>query len=135
MTATSLFGSDSSRLTRGGRDRALQSGFRADWILGDNELPTRALIDLEGERRSLKPGEEALVRAYPLQPEQWRNVEPGHEIRLFWKVGRHLGLGVVGDRVNVPEETAQLHHDRIRPRPGRATLHRRRRLLDWLFRR
>src|SRR5882757_5374380 len=85
-----LFSSD-----EGGRDRALQSGFRADWILGDDELPTRAPIDLEGERRSLMPGEEALVRAYPLQPERWCAIEPGHEIRLFWRMGRHLGLGVV----------------------------------------
>jgi len=109
----------------GGRARALQSGYRADWILGADALPTRAPIDFVDGRRSLKPGEDALVRAYPLSPERWHCVGPGTELELWWKGGRRLGVGVVEARVNVPSESVPLRTDRDRRRGHGQSAYRR----------
>jgi hypothetical protein len=87
----------------GGRDRALQTGFKAEWLLPDDERPAAAPIDLVGGRRSLRPGDEAVVVAHPLEPERWHDLAVGTSIDLFWSRGRRLGVGVVEAVEDVPD--------------------------------
>lgn len=85
----------------------------------------RGPIDLVDPARSIKPGDEALIRVYPLQPERWTGALVGTEIALLWRPGRSpRGIGLVEQRVNVPESAAPLHRDRLRLRPGAAILWR-----------
>lgn len=87
----------------GGRDRALQTGFKAEWLLPGDERPAAAPIDLVGGRRSLRPGDEARVVAHPLEPERWHDLAPGTAVDLHWSPGRRLGLGVVEAVEAVPD--------------------------------
>lgn len=106
------------RPDEGARDQALQSGFRARWILGDDASPSDAPVDLLDGRRSIKPGETAMVWAYPLQPERWNGVAVGDLVSLHWKPGRTLGVGEVMAMVDVPRHAVPFRNDRIRQRPG-----------------
>lgn len=86
----------------GGRDRAVQSGSRAEWLLPGDATPTAAPVDLVGGLRSLAPGAEGLVRAYPMEPQRWHDLAPGTVIDLAWTKGRRLGFGVVEAVEDVP---------------------------------
>lgn len=102
----------------GGGKRAIQSGYRADWVVDEREPPERAPIDFVDGRRSLKPGAEGLVRAYPLRPERWRNTAPGSEVALRSKPGRVLGLAVVEAKVDLPTEHVGLRLPHLPERKG-----------------
>ncbi len=92
----------------GGRDRALQTGFKAEWVLPGDPRPTLAPIDLVGAQRSLRPGDEATVVAHPLEPQRWHDLAPGTQVDLSWSSGRRLGIGIVEAVLDVPDHPVPL---------------------------
>lgn len=90
---------------QGGPKRALQAGYRADWIWsGQVEPPLRAPFEFaDPDRRSLKPGSSAMLRLHPLQPDRWSELHVGAGILLCGIADpmrhriRYLGLAEVLD--------------------------------------
>ena len=105
----------------GGRNRTLQSGFRAAWwLVGASEETWvgEGPLDLVGDRRSLKPGEVAEIRVHPMDPSEWRHVGPGAVLHLRIAAGKTLGVATVEDVVGVPAH-APLRSVAESPRHGR----------------
>jgi len=119
----------------GGRRRAVQGGYHAQWwLVGDGETWLGGgPIDLLDERRSIRPGEIGRVPIRPMDPSAWRAVGPKDLLHLRERVGQTLGIATVRDRVAVPD-TAPLRLDAVPLRPGEVFLERResrlRRVLD-----
>lgn len=112
--------------SRAPKARPIQSGYRACWSfegLRQFELP-EGPIDLVGDRRSLKPGEQGLVLIHPLIPAFWVNVQPGSVLRLFSSTAhpRETGRATVLERRNVPLD-APLRLEVV-DKPGRTFLTR-----------
>jgi hypothetical protein len=124
----------------GGRGRALQSGYHAQWWrVGEGESWLGSgPIDLLGEQRSIKPGEAGEVAIRPMDPSAWRTVGPQDVLHLRERVGQTLGVATVRERVDVPDQ-ASLRRDAVPLRPGEALLERRegvmQRVLDLALRR
>lgn len=103
----------------GGRNRALQSGYRAQWWLhGDNidRWLGSGPIDLPQGQRSLKPGQRGRVQVFPMLPAHWVDVEQGAVVYMRERVGQTLATGVVVDRVGVPAD-ADLALSGVTPSP------------------
>src|SRR5665811_880726 len=69
----------------GGRSRAVQSGYHAQWWLVEAARESwrgSGPIDIVGEDRSIKPGQQGEVRIYPMDPSQWRDVTAGAVLHL-----------------------------------------------------
>ncbi len=115
----------------GGRSRAVQSGYHAQWwLVGDGETWLGSgPIDLLDERRSIKPGEAGRVAIRPMDPSAWRTVGPQDVLHLRERVGQTLAIATVQDRIRVPDE-APLQFDAVPLRPGEARLERRGSLLQ-----
>jgi hypothetical protein len=96
----------------GGRDRAIQSGYRAEWVVGEHR--TTGPILLTGGRRSVKPGERATVEVHPLAPADWRAAGPGTAVRLY-EGARAIGLGSVRRVERLPAHDVPLAPGGDRP--------------------
>jgi hypothetical protein len=108
----------------GGRSRAVQSGYHAQWWLleaAEESWRGSGPIDIVGETRSIKPGQQGEVRIYPMDPSQWRDVTVGAVLHLREKVGQTLGVAVVAERIRVPQD-APLRLEEVRLPPGAARL-------------
>jgi hypothetical protein len=125
----------------GGRGRAVQSGYHAQWwsIDGADEhwLGSGPLDVTSGP--SIKPGGTGAVRVYPMDPSQWQQVGPGALLHLRERVGQTLGVATVRQRVAVPDH-APLRLEAEHPRAGAVRLVAApsspwRRLRTWLHRR
>ena len=115
----------------GGRGRAVQSGYHAQWWLAGAAGETwvgSGPIDLPDEQRSIKPGQSGRVAIYPMDPSAWLSVEGGSVLHLRERAGQTLGVATVKERVDVPA-VAPLRFDAVPPRPGRQRLVR----VDGLF--
>ncbi len=113
--------------TEGGRTRAVQGGYHAQWwrVAEDGETWLGSgPIDLLDERRSIKPGEAGRVAIRPMDPSAWRGVGTSDVLHLREAVGQTLGGATVQERVGVPEE-APLRLDAVPLRPGEVRLKRR----------
>jgi hypothetical protein len=115
----------------GGRGRALQSGYHAQWwLIGETETWVGSgPIDLLEGRRSIKPGTTGSVAIRPMDPTAWRTVSQHDVLHLRERVGQTLGVAVVRERIDVPHD-APLRHDAVPLRPGQALLEHRESLLD-----
>ncbi|MEV6621145.1 hypothetical protein AB0M83_27955 [Amycolatopsis sp. NPDC051106] len=83
---------------QGGRHTAIHSGYRAHWAFPSDVHRERhdAPLTLEG-RKTLAPGNEAMIRLHPLAPDLWPPISAG--LRLSMLEGpRLVGLA---DVVNV----------------------------------
>ncbi len=108
----------------GGRSRAVQGGYHAQWWLVTESGETRlgsGPIDLLDERRSIKPGQTGRVAIRPMDPSDWREVGTSDALHLRERVGQTLGVATVKERVGVPDE-APLRLDAIPLRPGAVRL-------------
>ena len=104
----------------GGRSRAVQSGYHAQWWLVEAARESwrgSGPIDIVGESRSIKPGQQGEVRIYPMDPSQWLDVTAGAVLHLRERVGQTLGVAVVAERVRVPQD-APLLLEGVRLPPG-----------------
>lgn len=91
----------------GGRSRAVQSGYHAQWWsleAAEESWRGSGPIDIVGETRSIKPGQQGEIRIYPMDPSQWRDVTAGAVLHLREKVGQTLGVAVVTESVRVPQD-------------------------------
>jgi hypothetical protein len=115
----------------GGRGRALQSGYHAQWwLIRESETWVGSgPIDLLEGRRSIKPGATGSVAIRPMDPSVWRTVAPLDVLHLRERVGQTLGVAVVRERIAVPHD-APLRHNAVPLRPGQAFLEHRPGLLD-----
>lgn len=108
----------------GGRSRAVQSGYHAQWWLVEaagESWRGSGPIDIVSETRSIKPGQQGEVRIYPMDPAQWRDVIAGAVLHLRERVGQTLGVAAVTERVRVPQD-APLRLDAAQLPPGAAWL-------------
>jgi len=107
----------------GGRDRAVQSGYHAQWwrieSAGERWLGSGPLDVTDGP--SIKPGATGMVRVHPMDPAPWGEVGPGAVLHLRERVGQTLGLATVRDRVALPDQ-APLRLDEDLLRPGEVRL-------------
>jgi hypothetical protein len=117
----------------GGRPRAVQSGYRAQWWLvgaGSSAGTVRvggaasgeawlggAPIDVVGDRRSIRPGEEGVVHLHPMDPAPWQDVLGGAVLHLREREGMTLGIATVEEVVDLPEGAA-LRLDAVPARQG-----------------
>lgn len=117
----------------GGRSRSVQSGYHAQWWLteGTDErwLGSGPLDGIDA--RSIKPGATRSIKIYPMHPADWLAVGPGAVLHLRELIGQTLGVAVVLDRVNVPDE-APLRLDAIPLRSNEVRLLARRTVWDRL---
>lgn len=124
----------------GGRSRVVQSGYRAQWWLigsgagasagagdGASDGPRpgevwlgEAPVDVVGDRRSIRPGEEGTVHLHPMDPASWQGVGGGAVLHLREREGMTLGFASVEDVVDLPE-SAPLRLDAV-PRKHGAVL-------------
>lgn len=126
----------------GGRARAIQSGYHAQWWLvagADETWLGSGPVDLLDERRSIKPGHTGRVAIRPMYPTAWQHVDTEHVLHLRERIGQTLGIATVTARVDVPDD-APLRLDAVRRRPGEVAYLERRvgviqRVLDTLRRR
>jgi hypothetical protein len=106
----------------GGRSRAVQSGYRAQWwLIGagagagaghgerapDGARPDElwlggAPLDVVGDRRSIRPGEEGVVHLHPMDPAPWQDVVHGAVLHLREREGMTLGIATVEEVVDLP---------------------------------
>lgn len=113
----------------GGRSRAVQSGYRAQWWLAGPGTGSSdegrcgeawlggAPIDVVGDRRSIRPGEEGMVHLHPMDPAPWHGVVGGTVLHLREREGMTLGLATVEAVVDLPE-SAPLRLDAVPPKHG-----------------
>jgi hypothetical protein len=124
----------------GGPKREISSGYKADWIWGPDPsglapsppmLPVRAPLDMDDDGLGcIRPGETAVVRAHPFQPEAWaalplrttvqlcrltRSAAPGFTV---------IGEGTILATVDLPDQPVPLGVDHRPLRPGHARLRR-----------
>ncbi len=121
----------------GGRRRAVQGGYHAQWWLVAEDCETwlgSGPLDLLDERRSIKPGEKGRVAIHPMDPSAWRRVGTSDVLHLRERVGQTLGIATVRERVGVPDE-APLRLDAVPLRPGEVRLERRENLFEKLVKR
>ena len=115
----------------GGRGRAVQSGYLAQWWLvgaaGETWVGSGPIDLLDGQR-SIKPGHSGRVAVYPMDPSAWQAVGSGSVLHLRERVGQTLGVATVKERIDVPAE-ALLRFDAVPARPNRQQLAR----VDGLF--
>jgi hypothetical protein len=91
-------------VAEGGQNRVLQSGFRARWQWGPGRGCQEApLVFADDARRSLRPGEEAIVHVFPLIPDGWDDVGAGTRLGLCTNPPRLLGEGDLLDRSRLPD--------------------------------
>lgn len=91
----------------GGRDRPIQSGYRAQWWLVQEHVERwlgTGPIDLLQGRRSLKPGDIGPVALHPMVPSSWQDIDRGDVLHMRERPGRTLGIAEVKDRVALPDE-------------------------------
>lgn len=107
----------------GGRGRAVQSGYHAQWWWIENAeerwLGSGPLDVTTGP--SIKPGATGTVHVHPMDPAPWREVGPGAVLHLRERVGQTLGLATVRERVALPDQ-APLRLDEVPLRPGEVRL-------------
>lgn len=105
----------------GGRGRAVQSGYHAQWWLvgptGETWVGSGP-IDLLDGRRSIKPGNSGSIAIYPMDPSAWQAVGSGSVLHLRERVGQTLGVATVKERIDVPA-SAPLRFDAVPARPNR----------------
>jgi len=90
----------------GGRSRAVQSGYRADWWHAgetDESWVGEAPLDVIGDRPRIMPGTDGTVHLHPMDPSQWSGIRAGAVLHMREKVTKTLGVAVVEDIVDVPE--------------------------------
>lgn len=90
---------------RGGRRRPIYSGYRSSWHWGERSKGGLAIhhdapLTIEaGDQLDL--GEEATVRLYPLHPEFWVTIAPGHHVEM------REGSRVVGEALIIDSALAR----------------------------
>lgn len=102
----------------GGRSRSVQSGYHAQWWQvdgSDERWLGSGPLDLI-DTRSIKPGATGSIKIYPMHPPSWRGVGAGAVLHLRERVAQTLGVAVILDRVQVPDE-ATLRLDTVPVRP------------------
>ena len=107
----------------GGRGRSVQSGYHAQWWHPDGsdmQWLGSGPLDLV-DARSIKPGATGVIKIYPMDPRSWSGVGVGATLHLRERVGQTLGVAVVLERVQVPDE-APLRLDAVPPKPNQARL-------------
>lgn len=112
-----------STAAEGGRSRAVQSGYHAQWwrVNGDGERWLGSgPIDLVN-CLSIKPGATGPIRIRPMDPSAWLDVQAETVLHLRERVGQTLGVATVVDRVGVPD-AAPLRLGAVPLRPGEALL-------------
>lgn len=108
----------------GGRSRALQGGYRAQWWVVDGVVERwlgTGPIDLADEQRSIKPGTSGRVMIRPMDPAPWHGVGAGSVLHMRERVGQTLGVATVAESVNVPDN-APLRLDAVPQRQGQVRL-------------
>jgi hypothetical protein len=108
----------------GGRSRAVQSGYHAQWWSLETAQESwrgSGPLDIVGEARSIKPGQQGEIRIYPMDPSQWHDVAAGAVLHLRERVGQTLGVAVVTGCVRVPQD-APLRLEGVRLPAGAARL-------------
>lgn len=103
---------------QGGRGRAVQSGYHAQWWWIDGQKEQwvgSGPLDVT-EAPSIKPGTGGAIRLYPMNPAQWQGVGPGSVLHLRERVGQTLGVATVHQRIDVPDHAdLDLSGERLRP--------------------
>jgi len=107
----------------GGRGRAVQSGYHAQWWWAENAderwLGSGPIDVTTGP--SIKPGATGVVHVHPMDPSSWREVGAGAVLHLREREGQTLGVATVRERVAVPDQ-APLRLDRDPLRYGEVRL-------------
>ena len=112
-----------STRVEGGSKHAVQSGYHAAWWLVDGEAERwlgSGPLDVV-EALSIKPGATGPIKIYPLYPPDWVGVGPGAVLHLRERRVKTLGIAVVKERVDVPDD-APLRLDAIRLPPNAVLL-------------
>lgn len=120
----------------GGRRRAVQGGYHAQWWLvsgGDEVWVGSGPLDLLDEQRSIKPGHNGQVAIHPMDPSAWQDVDSGSVLHMRERVGQTLGVANVTTRVGVPDAAA-LRLDAVSVRSGEKRLGRTDGIFKWVLR-